>query len=164
MSGVDLIKAGFGAVSDPEARKAADEGERTAVYFKENFTLHRDDGSVQSFVKGLNPEVLVSDLGHWFTKLFVTEPPAAPVPAGAAPEPRSNVVLSTGEGVAPQGVQVAAGQAGLGAANGTETQADLNAAALQQASVAAQAAAAAQNPPAPPGPEAPAAPEAPLAP
>lgn len=159
MSGVDLIKAGFGAVSDPAAREAADAGERVAVFFKDKFTLHRDDGSVVTFVKGHNPEVLASDLAHWFTKLFIGEPPGAPAPAGAAPEPRSNVVLSTGEGVAPQGPQAGAGQAGLGAANGTETQADLDAAAQQQASAAAQAAFAAKQPEAPvvpaPAPQAP---------
>lgn len=155
MSGVDLVKAGLAPAVD---RSEADAGERQSVYFKGAFRLQRDDGSIQNFPAGHNDDVLVSDLNHWFVKLHIGEPPAAPLPAGAAPEPRSNVVADTGAPKALEGGEgAAAGPEGLGVANGDLTDEQLKAEALKQNSDALAAAAAAgqqteQNPPAPPAP------------
>ena len=88
-------------------------------------------------------------------KAHIIEPPAAPEPAAKAPEPRSNVVLNSGAETANEGGQQgAAGQAGLGVANGDQTAEELARVAQEQASAAVQAAAGG-------APQAPAAPQAP---
>lgn len=155
MPGVDLVKAGFGEVKDPAAREAADAGERVSLFFKDGFRLMRDDGSFALFKPGEN-SVLASDADHWMVKAHIIEPPAAPEPAVKAPEPRSNVVLNSGAETAKEGGQpAAAGQQGLGVANGQQTAEELAAIAQQQNSgaVKAAAAAASQAPQAPQAPK-----------